>query len=58
MRVAWQMELNKTPRSTGANEYDSADGKGLRGIAMIATDVNSDVDGNDIAVFGRSTGPR
>ena len=52
------MELNKTPRSTGANEYDSADGKGLRGIAMIATDVNSDVDGNDIAVFGRSTGPR
>ena len=38
--------------------YDSADEKRLRGISMIAVEVNGDVNINDIAVFERPTGPR
>ena len=52
------MELNGTPRSTGADAYDSAGEKGLGGISIIAAEVNGDVDVNDIAAFERSTGPR
>ena len=48
--ISERIELENTvERSCGT--HDVADGEGLRGIAVVAVEVDSDVDIDDVAVF-------